>query len=191
MEIEYEATFLNIDKKDIKNRLERVGAKLVRPEFLQKRIVFDLPKGHEIKGGWVRLRDEGDKITLTFKFVSGDRIEGQKEINLIVNDFEKTRKFLQIIGCQGRSYQENKRELWEMGNTEITIDEWPFLEPYIEIESDSEDSVKSVAEKLGFDYQDALFCSTDMLYSKKYNIPENVVNQIPKIIFEMENPFKG
>lgn len=189
MKIEYEATFVNINKQEIKNKLKAIGAILIRPEFLQKRVVFDLPSGHEIKDAWVRLRDEGNKITLTFKVVSGDKIEGQKEIDFRVDDFEATIEFLETIGCQNRAYQENKRELWKIDNTEITIDQWPFLEPYIEIESNSESAVKSVAEKLGFDYQNALFCSTDTLYSKKYNISEDIINRIPKVTFEMENPF--
>lgn len=36
MQIEYEATFPNIDKNEIREKLKNVGATLVRPEFLQK-----------------------------------------------------------------------------------------------------------------------------------------------------------
>jgi len=81
--------------------------------------------------------------------------------------------------------------LWKIiDGLEITIDEWPFLEPFVEIEGDSEESVKNVAEKLGFNYKDALFCSIDTLYSKKYNLSENVINnRTPKIVFDMKNPF--
>jgi hypothetical protein len=31
------------------------------------------------------------------------------------------------------------------------IDEWPFLEPFIEVEGGSELGVRQVSEKLGFD----------------------------------------
>ncbi len=67
MEIEYEATFTNISKEVIRQKLQDAGATLVKPEFLQKRSVFKLPTGHEIKGGWLRVRDEGDKITMSLK----------------------------------------------------------------------------------------------------------------------------
>jgi len=190
MEIEYEATFINIDKQDIRKRLRKIKAELIRPEFLQKRIVFYLPKGNEIKGGWVRVRDEGDKITMSLKIVDGVGIESQKEICLKINSLEKAEEFLILLGCKKKAYQENKRELWKIDGIEVTIDEWPFLEPFVEIEGDSEESVRNVAEKLGFDYQDALFCSIDTLYSKKYNLSEDVINnQTPKIVFGMENPF--
>jgi len=190
MEIEYEATFINIDKQDIREKLRKIKAELLHPEFLQKRIVFNLPKGNEIKGGWARVRDEGDKITMSLKIVDGASIESQKEICLKIDSLEKAEEFLILLGCEKKAYQENKRELWKIDGIEATIDEWPFLEPFVEIEGDSEESVKQIAEKLGFDYKNALFCSIDTLYSKKYNLSEDVINnQTPKIVFEMKNPF--
>ena len=190
MKIEYEATFTNIDKQDIRERLRKIEGKLIRPEFLQKRVVFNLPEEYKIKGGWIRVRDEGDKITMSLKIVDGTGIKSQKEICLKVDSLERAEEFLTLLGCQKKAYQENKRELWKIDGMEITIDEWPFLEPFVEIEGDSEESVKDMAEKLGFDYQDALFCSIDTLYSRKYNLPEDIINnQTPKIVFEMKNPF--
>ena len=190
MKIEYEATFINIDKQDIRERLGEIGGKLIRPEFLQKRIVFSLPKECKIKGGWARVRDEGDKITMSLKIVDGTGIKSQKEICLKVDSLEKAEELLTLLGCRKKAYQENKRELWGIDGVEVTIDEWPFLEPYVEIEGESEESVKYVTEKLGFNYKEALFCSTDTIYSKKYNISEDIINnQTPKIVFEMKNPF--
>jgi len=190
MKVEYEATFININKDSVREKLKSVGAKLIKPEFLQKRVVFNLPEGHEIKGGWARVRDEGDKITMSLKIVDGDNIENQKEICLSVDNFEKAIEFLSISGFCKKAYQETKRELWVLGEVEITIDEWPFLEPFVEIEGDSEQKVKDVAEKLGFDYLGAMFCSVDTIYSKKYGFPGDVFNNhTPKVIFDMENPF--
>lgn len=190
MKIEYEATFININKDDCRERLRKIGAKLVKPEFLQKRVVFNLPKGHEIEGGWLRVRDEGDKITMSLKAVTGDKIENQMEICLKVDNFQNAVDLLQKIGCRKKAYQESKRELWMLGNVEICIDEWPFLEPFLEIESDSEEKVKETAKILGFDYSKAMFCSTGTIYSKKYGLPEDVFNnQVPEIIFGKENPF--
>lgn len=190
MKIEYEATYTKIDKNDIRQKLEQVGAKLTRPEFLQKRVTFNLPKGHEIPGGWVRVRDEADKITLSLKVVDGTNIENQKEIVLKVNDFEDARTLLMTLGCREKAYQENKRELWLLDDVEVTIDEWPFLEPFVEVEGKSEEAVKVISEKIGFNYADALFCAVGTLYSKKYNLDEDLINnQTPKIVFDMENPF--
>lgn len=190
MKIEYEATFIDINKDDIRERLEKAGAVLRRPEFLQKRVTLNLPEGHEIAGGWLRVRDEGDKITMTLKVVDGDKIEDQKEINLKIDDFEEAVKFLEMMGCQKKSYQETKREIWDLDDVEVAIDEWPFLEPYIEVEGKSEEAVRNVSEKLGFDYSQALFCCVTTLYNMKYGTSEEVINnQTPEIIFGGKNPF--
>ena len=190
MYTEFEATFINIEKDDVRNRLKNAGAKLIREEYLQKRVVFNLPIGHEIKGGWLRVRDEGNKITMSLKIVDGDKIENQKETQLKVDNFEQAVSFLESIGCSKKAFQESKRELWELNNTEITIDEWPFLEPFVEIEGKSENDVKNVSNKLGFDYSTALFCAVDTIYNKKYGVSENQINNhTPEILFNGKNPF--
>lgn len=192
MKIEYEATFPNIDKDKIRERLKKAGAVLLRPEFLQKRCTFNLPSGHEINGGWLRVRDEGDKITMTLKVVDGEKIENQKEIILEVENFSEAENFLVSLGCCKKSYQETKREIWNLDGVEVDIDEWPHLEPYVEVEGESEEMVKKVSEKIGFDYSQALFCCVTTLYQMKYGTPEEVINnQIPEITFEGKNPFEN
>lgn len=51
MEIEYEATFPNIDKDEVRTKLRNSGAVLKRPEYLQRRVVFSLPKERADEGG--------------------------------------------------------------------------------------------------------------------------------------------
>ncbi len=190
MNIEYEATFISIDKEEIRQRLRESEAELIKEEFLQKRVVFNLPKGHEIKGAWARVRDEGDKITMSLKIVDGDKITDQKEAQLVIDNFSEAVSFLETMGCEQKAYQETKRETWSLDNVCITIDEWPFLEPFVEVEGVSEDEVKKVSEKLGFDYSKARFCSVDILYSEKYGLPpEHFYEDVKRIDFEMENPF--
>lgn len=190
MQIEYEATFTNINKDDIRAKLREAGAKLVYPEILQKRVTFNLPIGHEIKGGWLRVRDEGDKITMSLKVVDGEKIEDQKELCLKVDSLESGVALLEGIGCRKKAYQESKRELWQLDGADITIDEWPFLEPFVEIEGQSEDKVKAVSEKIGFDYSQALFCDAGVIYNKKYGTALDVIyNHTPRIVFGEANPF--
>jgi adenylate cyclase class 2 len=190
MEIEYEATFTNINKEEIRAKLKKVGAELVRPEFLQKRVTFS-PPIDGVKGQWLRVRDEGDKITMSYKIVDGNEIHNQKEVCLVVDSFEQAELFLLSIGAKKKSYQETKRELWLLNSVEITIDEWPYLEPFVEVEGKSEQAVKDVSVKIGFLWNDAKFCAVGTLYSKKYGIPEDQINnQTPEITFKKPNPFK-
>ncbi|PWB38358.1 MAG: hypothetical protein C3F02_04260 [Parcubacteria group bacterium] len=190
MQIEYEATFTKVNKNDVRRRLRHAGAKLIYPEFLQKRNVFLLPKEKDRRGHWLRVRQEAKKITLSLKAVIGQRLTDQKEICLTVDNFEQASELLKLIGCQPKAYQESKRELWKIAAVEITIDEWPFLEPFVEIEGRSEKAIRNVARKLGFDYRQAMFGSVDYQYAAKYKIPLKKINrQTPLIVFKMKNPF--
>lgn len=190
MNIEYEATFEKIVKDEVRERLIKAGAVLVRPEYIQKRVVFHLPSGHEIPGGWLRVRDEGNRITMSLKVVHGDKIEDQKEICVTVDDFDQTVQLLTMLGATRKAYQETKRELWTLDGVEITLDEWPFLEPFVEVEGSSEAAVRSVSEKIGFDYSSALFCAIGTLYARKYGFPEEYFNNhASQVVFDMKNPF--
>lgn len=189
MQVEYEATFANIDKEEIRTKLKKANAKLVRSEYLQRRENFYPIDDNK---GWVRVRDEGNKVTLSYKrLVNREKIDGQKEICLEVDDYDKTKDFLERLGCKWKSFQESRRELWELNGIEVCIDEWPFLEPFIEVEGNSENEVKNICDKLGFDYGKAKFCAVGDLYKEKYGIPlHEINNNTPKIIFDMENPFE-
>ncbi|MBM4177237.1 CYTH domain-containing protein [Candidatus Gribaldobacteria bacterium] len=196
MQTEYEATFLNIDKDKMRDKLKELGAVLVKPEVLMKRYVFNLPQEKYKNRGWARVRDEGDKITMSFKTVNFEgvgKIDDQKEICLKIDNFENGVEFLKLLGCQEKAFQESKREVWQLHRVEICLDEWPFLEPFIEIEGLNESEVKIVSEKLGFNYKEALFCAVGTIYAKKYGkygLDEmKINNQTPRIVFEMKNPF--
>lgn len=190
MKIEYEATFTDVNVESIKKRLIDNGAKLVHKRFLQKRIVFHLPKGNEIDGGWVRVRQEAHGVTVSLKVISGDKIEDQKEVCIQTNSFDESATLLRSIGCREKAYQENYRELWRMGGVDVVIDEWPFLDPYIEIEGGSERLVIDVAKKLKLDYSQAIFGSVDNIYSRKYKISHATINDnTPRIVFGTKNPF--
>lgn len=188
MKIEYEATFENIDKNDIRCRLKKIGAKLIYPEFLQKRDVFFLP--NKKRHTWLRVRKEKGKNTMSLKIIDGNKIEDQREICLKVGNYDNAVEFLKMIGCEWKSYQETKREIWKLEDVEISIDEWPFLEPFAEIEGKSEDKVRNICQKLDLDYKNALFCAIGYLYKRKYGLAlDQINNKTPKITFEMDNPF--
>ena len=190
MDIEYEVTFTNIDKEEVRERLRKVGGKLKRAEFLMKRVAFNLPTGHEKPKAWVRVRDEQDKITMTFKQIDGDQMEDQKEINLEVDNFEQGVNMLKILGCEEKSFQENKREIWELEGVEVCLDTWPWVEPYVEVEGKSKEAVLRVCELLGFDYEQGLIGAADNVISLQYGNPVDLINNhTPRIVFGKVNPY--
>lgn len=189
METEYEAKFLNVDTDEVREKLKAAGATLERPEFFQRRWVFDLPKEKHSKYVFARVRDEGGIITMTWKQFSGSEIDHPKEVELVVDSFDNAVEFLKELGCIPISNQENRRELWHLGEAKITIDSWPFYEPFVEIEGASEEIVHNMSMKAGFDWSQALFCGVSRLYKMKYG--EHVhIREMPLLTFDMSNPFK-
>lgn len=201
MHIEFEAKFTDVKPDQIRERLGQSKAQLIKPTYLQRRMNFNLPKGVQAPGKWARVRDEGDKITLTYKQVTnGDSIQDQHEHTVLVNNFNDAVELLKLLGCEPKAYQETKRELWHMTlpsnegleaeRVEVTIDEWPFLDPFVEVEGKSESAVRLACEALGLDYSKAYFGAVDQLYAAKYGIKEELVNDhTPHLVFNMSNPF--
>ncbi len=179
MELELEAKFINIDKKDLRKRLRENGATLVRPELKMKKTIFDLARNV-----FARVRDEGDHITVTYKNVSdASRIDGTHEVNLIVDDYDRAVAFITALGIKPKAQQETYRESWTLDGAEIDIDTWPWLPAFVEIEGTSVDNVRNVAEKLGFDFADAHFGSVDEIYKVYYNVSNDDINFAPEIKF--------
>lgn len=189
METEYEAKFLDIDKDEVRGRLKAAGASLERAEFLQKRWVFELPAEKRSKNSFMRVRDEGGPITMTWKQFAGTEIDNPQEIEIVVDSFNKAVEILTQIGCVASSYQESYRELWHMGDAKITIDTWPYYPPFVEIEGISEDIVRDTSIKAGFDYSQAHFCGVSKLFSSKYGAHVHI-RDMPKLIFDMPDPFE-
>ena len=185
MKNEIEAQFLDIDKDDIRSKLKEIGANLEKPEVLMRRVVF-----YTGEHSFARVRDEGDKIVMTYKNVSDDHsILGTKEVNIEVNDYDDAILFLRSCGLKTKAHQETKREIWKFGEVEICIDTWPWLPTFIEIEGPSEESVWETADKLGFEKNQAKFGSVDTTYQHYYGVEPDIVNShTPEIMFDMEPP---
>lgn len=178
MKPEIEATFLNINKDELRAKLKQLGGKLIQEEKLMRRVIFDMGPH-----AFVRVRDEGNKITITYKQVDELSLSGSKEINLEVNDYESAIQLLKVCGLEPKAYQETLREEWELDGVELDIDTWPWLPTYVEIEGPSEPEVKSVAAKLGFNMTDAHYGSVDEVYKLYYNVTNEDINTCPQIRF--------
>jgi len=181
---EREVKFLNIDPQLIEEKLQKLGAQRVF-EKLYKRRVFDYPDlRFDKEGAYVRLRDEGDKITLTFKKRIGAKArdgsvndEGMEEIEVNVSDFKKTALILERIGLKEKFYEENRRIRYVLEGIEFDIDFWPGIKPYLEIEASSWELVEKGIEMLGLDPKDKKIFSTYQVYQLN-GIDENAYSEI-------------
>ena len=193
MKPEIEVKFLNVNHDEVRAKLKALGAKLEHPMRLMRRAMFDYPDNRlqkERPHRRLRVRDEGDKITITLK-KSGDGDSSYAgEVETIVESFENMTEILKNVGLYIYSFQESKRETWMLEGTEVVLDEWPWIRPYIEIEGSTEESIKSVAKKLDFDWIDAVFGSVDAVYRAEYSkmTVDDSVGDLKEVKFDMPIP---
>lgn len=167
MKNEIEAKFVDIDIDRMRDKLQAAGAELVYPMRAMKRVTIET-LGMKQKGAFVRVRDEGDKTTLTYKQFDALSLDGVRETEVSVSDFDSTVRLLAEAGLPYGSLQESRRETWRLGDVEVVIDEWPWLRPYLEIEGPDEQSVMDAAEKLGFSWGEAVFGDVMAAYRVQY-----------------------
>lgn len=184
METEIEAKFPDVDSDLLRLRLEEIGAKLVHPEILMRRHVFDYSDRRLEKiGGWVRVRQESGKITMSYKQLNDRTLHGTKEITVVVDDYEKACDFLTSIGLQQKAYQETKREAWLYKDVEVTIDTWPWVPSFVELEGPSEELVREVAADLNLDWNDSMHGSVETVYQMHYDFTEAEIDHWQEIKF--------
>ena len=180
--IEVEAKFI-ADHSKVRRRLKELGGELVKPLRQMTRQNADIP-GRAGDGSWVRVRDEGDGvITMSYKCVEKRTLSGTSEICLQVDSFENAVAFLKECGITTRNIQQTRRESWKLDGAEVDLDEWPWVPPFVEIEASDEQTVLSVARKLGLDVTDAIFGSVEPVYQHYYDVTEDEVNDWKEIIF--------
>ncbi|MBU6321101.1 MAG: class IV adenylate cyclase [Patescibacteria group bacterium] len=166
---EVEIKFLEIDRPALEEKLTGLGAQKIG-DYHYRRIVFDHPDFRLDKAAaWIRLRDEGDTVTLAFKQRTGVTEEGANdsgmyEREVIVSDFDATRDILLKAGLVEKTYQENKRTRYLLDGVECDIDSWPLLPDYLELEGQDWEQVYAVADKLGYKREDAKIFSANQVY---------------------------
>ena len=178
MNTEIEERILEINKEEVEKKLEALGAKKVG-DWHQKRYVYDFVPKRENE--WIRLRNNGEETTLTYKNIESKDISGTKELEIVVSDFDVTNELLHIMGYTPKSYQENLRTRYYLDHIEIDIDTWPLIPTYLEIEGSSEEEVKKVEKELGLSEGKITTMNCQDIYLEEYGID---INQIEELKFD-------
>ena len=145
MHTEFEVRVLDINKDRIIEKLELLGANKIA-EFDYKRRVYNFNPATDHK--WIRLRTDGNKTTLTIKKLEDFTIDGTKELEIEVSNFEETNQVLEELGYKSHTYQENRRIRYELNGVELDIDSWPYIPTNLEIEGKNEESLKNMIKLL-------------------------------------------
>lgn len=179
---EREVTILNIDEKVFVSKLLNNGA-VKKDEFLQRRYTYDF--NPILPNKWIRLRTNGKKTTLTIKEIKDKTaIDGTMELETVVGDFDVMNDILKELGYSYRNYQENYRIIYSLDNVEISIDSWPLIPTYAEIEGKTNEDVVMALEKLGYTLDDATTLDVTSIYNEIYGID---LLKIKELKFEGSN----
>lgn len=186
MHIEHEARVLEIDKNELEKKLISLGAKKVA-DFNYKRRVYDFNPKTDNK--WIRLRTDGSITTLTIKEYIENAIDGTKETEIKVSDFEETNKILNELGYIAHTYQENERTRYLLNGVEIDIDTWPYIPTYVEIEGKDANEVEKTIDLLGLDKSKVTTLDVQSVFKVFYKID---IKKMPILKFgeELDEKYK-
>ncbi|GAB5522862.1 MAG: hypothetical protein Roseis2KO_07340 [Roseivirga sp.] len=197
MDNEFELKFLNIDTNETRNRLKNLGFSKSKPRTLMKRQTYHLPKSHpEYESKWGRVRDEGDRVTATIKWYDKPERPSISEVHeneIIAQDWQHGADWIMNQGFTPTALQENYREIWtnaKMPDIEISIDTWPGLNPYIEIEAKNEERVVRLARDLGFQVKNSFAGGTEIVYEELLGIPSKTIKSLSEITFQNPPKYK-
>ena len=171
---EFEVKFLGIDPETIEAKILKLGG-IKKFDRVFHRAVFDYADLRlDKQAAWVRVRDEGDKTTMSFKQRLGwnpddphSNDTGMIEEEVVVSNFETACKILRHIGLTDKFFMENRRVQYMLEGVEVDIEYWPMLEPYLEIEADSWVAVDETILRLGLNPAEKKLFSTTQIYAQQ------------------------
>jgi len=128
---EFEYAFFDFNKNEIISKIKELNGKH-KGTYLFRVQVFIHPL--ETPGTYVRVRDEGFRTTMTYKYKdTKSEFENEEEVN--IDNFDSGVKILLGLGCKKKYYYEKIREIWILKSTEIVFDSNPGIDDRMEIES--------------------------------------------------------
>ncbi len=139
----------------------------VLKDIYQKTVMFDnANKLMEHTDGRIRLRQHGDKITLSYKRPLPSVGNEKKEVELetTVGDIEVTTHILRMMGYSPTtSYEKYITHIkFKNSDAELEIQKYPFA-TFLEIEGEKEE-IEKIASELGLDIKKALNKPVDTLF---------------------------
>ena len=137
---EFEHAFFGFNKKDIISKMKELKGKR-KGTFLFRVQVFLHPAA--VPGTYIRVRDEGFRTTMTYKYQGPtDKYAEENEVN--IDNFDEGVKILLGVGCKKKYYYEKIREIWNVKNTEVVFDTNPGIDERMEIESKTVKEMKEM-----------------------------------------------
>jgi adenylate cyclase class 2 len=151
---EIEVKFLISDLPALLEKIQNLGALMLRPRMLEVNLRFDtLDRKLSERAQVLRLRQD-DQAILTFKS-PGQIVDGvisRTELEVVVSDFQSTRAILEALGFQVFMTYEKYRQNYQLNDLVASVDEMPYGN-FIELEGHSPEHVRETAALLRLDWE--------------------------------------
>ncbi len=168
---EIECRFLEIDKEGLIKRLLELGANDLGEKMLEEVIINDKEGHWTTDGKFIRIRTDGEKSSVSYKEHITHSIDGSTEIEIEINDPQKAEMIFEKVGLVPFRRQQKLRHSFVLDGVTFDIDTWPKIPTYVELEGESEQVLRDMAHKIGYDWNYAVFNNAGWIIEQKYNIP--------------------
>lgn len=145
MEIELRARISNPNK--IEQKIINLGAKLIKNKKQTDLYFGEIGLYKKIGYSFlIRIRQEGDKIFMTYKGAQAKRDGVWEEYEFVIDDRDKGIKMVEAMGLEKIIEINKKRKEYKIDNITICLDNITNLGYFIEIESQNDNDINK--EKL-------------------------------------------
>jgi adenylate cyclase class 2 len=146
--------------------LEAHATRLIPRTYEQNLRFDDAQRSLSSQRKVLRLRQD-QQVRLTFKG-PGESLHGvqaRQEIELVVDDFNTARRFLEALGYRVQLIYEKYRTTYQLGNVLVTLDEMPYGF-FLELEGPTPDEIHQVCETLGLNWENRILESYTGLFER-------------------------
>lgn len=150
---ETEIKFLDINKKEIIDKLEKLKAKKTFEGDIESTF-YDFPdKNLERANKYLRLRKKGNEIELTSKErIPHSTMKVMAETEVTLNNFETAKKLLKSLGLkETRVLPKKHRITYSLNNCHFEIEKYDNVPTFLEIEAANEKSLNETIKLLNLD----------------------------------------
>lgn len=164
---EKEVKILEINKKEIISKLEKLGAEKVFDSYYKGLSVLSPAREIDTENNLLGIRKKGDVAYLLFK---GKKEEGEakirEEIELKIEDYEKTKKIFKNLGFNFSDEKTKSRTSYILDDARFEIDTYEEIPTFLEIEAPSIESIKEAVESVGYSMEDTNSLSGQDIFEK-------------------------
>ena len=153
---EIELKFLDINVSEIKEKLEKLWAKIIFDNFIEGyTFLKEWFSEKDSSQKYLRVRKVNWKIEVTFKWPAWkSKMTSREEIEFIADDYEKAILLLEKLWFEKWRFFKKHRIHYEKWDIHFELDTLANIPTYLEIEVKREKDMIDVCKKLNLDIND-------------------------------------